>query len=137
MERLILTGLLLGISFTDARSRRIPNSLCAAVALTGLLNFRGWDALLGSVVLPGAMLLLCLSSKLIIGGGDIKLVAALGFVLGLPGVFLSVYISIIAFLVVYLIFWRNAKHAYPLGPFLSAGALAVTWLPILIAGRNP
>lgn len=84
---LVLGASLLAAS-TDLRSRRIPNALVLALFSCGLLvNLAlGWRHALLDVAIVVAVLLvgtLAFSLKLI-GGGDVKLLAAAAGTLGLP-----------------------------------------------------
>lgn len=69
------------------------------------------------------------------GGGDIKLMAAAGLVLGLQKSMAAIIIGLTAMLVFHAIYTliqrlrgRNAPKAYPLAPFLSLGCFAAYFL---------
>ena len=75
----------------DIRRRQIPNSICAALLVTGALTAgycRGWlgfrDALLGAAI--GFLIFLIPYWLGGMGGGDVKLMAGFGAVTGLHGV---------------------------------------------------
>jgi prepilin peptidase CpaA len=73
---------------SDVRSRRIPNLLCGGGMLVGLgLNtlFFGWDGLAasGSGLFANVALLLFPFAMGGIGGGDVKMMGAIGALLGL------------------------------------------------------
>ena len=76
-------------SVHDVRERRIPNLLTGpalVLALGGHLVFGGWGGLLGSAaagLLAGALLLLFFMAGGM-GAGDVKLMAAVGCLVGLP-----------------------------------------------------
>jgi|Deesub1362B_J571_1020462.scaffolds.fasta_scaffold01458_5 prepilin peptidase CpaA len=76
-----LVALLAGCIFSDVRRRVIPNILCAAVAVLGLIAGLIEDpAAVIYPVLGGALLIvggLALHRKGVLGGGDVKLMAAL------------------------------------------------------------
>ncbi len=128
MIKVLLTCLLIVIAVIDARTYRIPDYLSLAVAILGLFSFRGQDAIIGAVAVSGLILVLALrKGNSSIGGGDIKLIAALGFVLGFWGVMWSVTIALIAFLVVYALFYRKPEKAYALAPYLAFGSIIVIW----------
>ena len=60
------------------------------------------------------------------GGGDIKLLAVFGFVLGFPLSLASVFLSAFIALPVSLIILKiNGNHEIPFGPFLSIAAIIV------------
>ena len=129
---LLFFCLLSAASLWDIRRRVIPDSLCLAIAAVGLFTFLPVK-LLG--LLP-ALLLLCAALFLRggagMGGGDIKLTAASGFVLGLPaasaGVILGMGLALLCYLPLHAIRKRNkgegqalSQTALPLAPFLSIG----------------
>lgn len=84
---LVLTACLLA-AFTDLRSRRIPNALVVALFACGLsVNaFAGWQhaaldvAIVIAVLVAGTFAF----SLRLLGGGDVKLLAAAAGTLGLP-----------------------------------------------------
>lgn len=85
---LVLAGLLLGSAQQDVAHRRIPNALllCAGVAGLGLaLQPAGTGvaaALGGALLAAGVFLPLYVFGQL--GGGDLKLIATTGLLVGLP-----------------------------------------------------
>ena len=85
----------------DLRTRRIPNLLTATVAITGIaLTAAGLTGHSTAAALGGALvgLLLMLPGHLFggTGAGDVKLVAALGTLLGPAGVLMAVLYGAIA-----------------------------------------
>jgi Flp pilus assembly protein protease CpaA len=71
----------------DGRARQIPDACVFLLAACGLMNFALsgrtlWDGLAGLLLLGGPLFLCGLFSPSSIGGGDIKLAAALGLLLG-------------------------------------------------------
>jgi leader peptidase (prepilin peptidase)/N-methyltransferase len=113
--------LLLVASAEDIRSRTIPNQISLLILATGLIQFdpvRLWGLLLGLPFLISAAI--CNGG---IGGGDIKLAAAAGFVLGFPTGVLGVIIGL-SLLLVYHLSHKTSEKSYPLAPFLSAGFVA-------------
>jgi len=60
------------------------------------------------------------------GGGDIKLLAVFGFVLGLPLSIVTIFLSAFIALPVSLILLKNKKtHEIPYGPFLAIAAIII------------
>ena len=119
--------LLCAASVFDLRRRIIPDTLNLAIAASALLCFspvRLWGLFIALPFLLAAVLWGG------IGGGDIKLMAACGLVLGLPKGLLTamtglslllIYVGI--YRIVCRVQRREAKKAFPLAPFLSAGCL--------------
>lgn len=127
------TVLLAAASFWDIRKRTIPDILCLFIALTGLLTFEPkklWGVLAAVPLLIAAWIW-----KGGMGGGDIKLMAAAGFVLGLRP---SMTAMVVGFAVLALFYGvyaiiqklrgRDMPRAYPLAPFLSLGCLMVYFI---------
>ena len=138
----LFSCLLITASLWDIRKRIIPDSLCLGIAAVGFLTFSPIK-LLG--ILP-ALLLLCAALLLRdgtgMGGGDIKLTAASGFILGLPTASVGLILGMVAALLFYLPlhFIRKLKPnegqavhqtALPLVPFLTIGFIATQIIELL------
>ena len=131
--------LLLSASVWDLRKRIIPDSICLMIVLTGLIDFspvRLWGIL---AALP--LLIAALIKEGGIGGGDIKLTAAAGMVLGFwgctAGLLLGLTLSLFFYFIEQLIRrlrrlepQKASQAALPMAPFLSLGFFAVTILKI-------
>lgn len=136
MTLLVLKGalfslLLLIAALWDLKKREIPDAVPALILACGLLSCRPGAAALGLITtgLP-YFLAAVLSSRegLAIGGGDIKLMAACGFVLGVGGGLLQ---SILSLLLIVLAGTGTAVRRkcklnnvkMPLAPFFCAGGV--------------
>lgn len=117
VELLLCLGL---VSISDIRFKKIPNSLIVALFLIGIVTRRmsGAESIIGATLLP--CILVFLSCKFPIGGGDIKLISALGFCLGFWCQMLILVVGMSLSLAVKLI---TRKKAIILGPFISFGAI--------------
>lgn len=86
-----------------------------------------WDSLLGAGTGFVLLLVIALVSKGGMGGGDVKLYALLGFVLGFKLVLLSFFFSTLFGAVIgslaLLFKIVNRKQPIPFGPFIAAGTL--------------
>ncbi|QED48797.1 prepilin peptidase [Cytobacillus dafuensis] len=95
-----------------------------------------WDSLLGAAAGFLLLLLIAIISKGGMGGGDIKLFAVLGFVLGFKLVLLSFFIATLygsLFGVIGLITGKlKRKNPIPFGPFIAAGTLTAYFYGDLI-----
>jgi leader peptidase (prepilin peptidase) / N-methyltransferase len=135
---ILFVSILVVITFIDFDHRIIPDviSLPGIPLFFGLSFFftdLGWKAsLLGILVGGGSLLIVAQGYYLLtknegMGGGDIKLLAMIGALIGWKGVFFTIFISsaigTIAGLIVIAITRNNLKFAVPFGPFLSLGAL--------------
>lgn len=134
---LVLTGLLMSISLVDLRVRRIPNILCAALVLWALVQMfwlgqpKPAAAAIGTLAAGVLFLIVALVGRGAMGAGDIKLVAALGAVLGFPLIFPALACGIIAgglaalVLIVTRRVGRKGFMAY--GPYLALGSWVI-WM---------
>ena len=131
--------LLLAASVWDLRKRIIPDSLCLMIALTGLMDFSPVRLLGFLAALP--LLIAALYKPEGIGGGDIKLTAAAGMVMGFGGCTAGLLFGLTASLFFYVInqlirrlrglgLQKASQAARPMAPFLSLGFLAITILRI-------
>lgn len=86
-----------------------------------------WDSLLGAVTGFVLLLIIALVSKGGMGGGDVKLYALLGFVLGVKLVLFSFFLSTLFGAVIgglaMLFKIVKRKQPIPFGPFIAAGTL--------------
>ena len=124
----VLIAVLLGIdSVKDIRTREIPNWISGVIALTALLNFdvRSLWGLIVAFIFFGVALA---TGK--IGGGDVKLVAALSVVCGLVGSLVLLFFAQISMLIFYAGYYifckingKTADKALPFVPFIFIGYL--------------
>lgn len=123
----LFAALLAAASITDIHRGIIPDKLCIGIALTSLIAFEPLK-LLG--ISASAIFLI---AALLFGGmegGDIKLMAAAGLVLGFNKSLIAAVIGLITLLafhagnaIIQKRCGRPAPKAYPLAPFLSLGCL--------------
>jgi leader peptidase (prepilin peptidase)/N-methyltransferase len=122
----VLVVILLGIaSVKDIKTREIPNWISGAIALTALLNFdvRNLWGLIVAVIFFSVALV---TGK--IGGGDVKLIAALSVACGLWGSFALLLFAQLSMLIFYAIKFvifklkgRTADKVLPFVPFITFG----------------
>lgn len=125
----LFASLLIIASIHDIRTRLIPNWVPLALIGSGLLQLQFVPALIGFIAtgLPFFLAAVITGGK--IGGGDIKLMAACGFVLGpmgglLQSVFGLTFVLLFAIGIAFRNGFQTAKQtALPLVPFLAAGGL--------------
>lgn len=121
-------SLLLGIgSYMDIKTREIPNWISVIIALTAVINFR-LDNLWGIIVAVIFFSVALATEK--IGGGDVKLIAALSVVCGLWGSFALLLFAQISMLIFYAgkyilckINGKTASKSLPFVPFIFIGYL--------------
>ena len=121
-------SILLGIgSVLDIKTREIPNWISVFISLFAVINFRP-ENLWGLVVAAVFFVTALVTGK--IGGGDVKLIAALSVVCGLWGSFsllLFAQISMLIFCAGNYIFCKingkTASKTLPFVPFIFIGYL--------------
>ena len=136
-----LSAILVVITMVDLDHQLILNSFVLAIAALGVLYVLiirvpqfGFAGLLDSVIgmLVGGCLFFLISvvSGGGMGGGDIKLMAALGLWFGWKAVLLLIFISFITgalVSVILLLFYKKKKKdAIPFGPFIAFAAYFVS-----------
>lgn len=128
----IFFTLLFAASVFDIRKRIIPETLCLLIALTGLAAFEPARLFGLFAALPLLLAALLWGGM---GGGDVKLMAAAGLVLGFQRGMAAMIIGLAAMLLFHALCaaiqklrGRNAPKAYPLAPFLSLGCLAAYFI---------
>jgi leader peptidase (prepilin peptidase) / N-methyltransferase len=128
-----LVSLFIIITVSDIKYMLIPDKILLFFAGTFLVEriliplSPWWDSLLGAAIGFTLLLIISIVSKGGMGGGDIKLYALLGFVLGTKLVLMSLFISTLLGAVIGIIgiglgFFER-KKPIPFGPFIAVGTL--------------
>ena len=125
----LASGVLLTISIIDWRTYEIPIGLNGVLLTLGLihlvLDLKNWpDYLIGFVSVSLLLYILYLLSKgRAIGGGDIKLMAVAGLLLGWKLCIFGFIAGCIIGSIVHIIRMKvtGAEHMLAMGPYLSAG----------------
>jgi leader peptidase (prepilin peptidase)/N-methyltransferase len=133
----VLVCALLVVSVIDLHHRIIPDIITLPGIPLGLVASLAIDSLSISDALVGmaagggslwavAWIYRAITGKTGMGGGDIKLMAMIGALLGLEGVVFTIFVASalgsVVGLTVMLCTRSNLKLAVPFGPFLSLGA---------------
>lgn len=137
----LLMSALLVLSVIDWRTYEIPIGINIFILCLGILqvilDHTNWgDYVIGflcvSIILE---VLLLLSRGRAIGGGDVKLMAAAGLLLGWEKIILAFLLGCIIGSIIHLLRMKLSKadHVLAMGPYLSIGiAIAVLWGDALI-----
>ena len=139
----IFCATLVVVTFIDIDHRIIPNRITlpgipiGLVASLALPDLPFIDALLGLLLGGGSLWLVAWSYHLAtgregMGGGDIKLLAMIGTIVGWQGVLFTIFVGSAVGMLVgmaeMLAKGKNMKFAVPFGPFLAIGALTYLFL---------
>ena len=128
LQAVFFVSLLLIAAINDIKTRTIPNFLCLAIAVISALNFTPVNLLGILSALPFLITAMIMGGM---GGGDIKLMAACGLVLGLPSGILATIIGL-SMMLIYAVIYntvqklgkREGCKTFPLAPFLGIGCIA-------------
>ena len=126
----LLFSALLALSVIDFRTYEIPVGFNIFILALGLVrvvtDYRNWpDYVIGFLAVSVFLLLLYYASKgRAIGGGDVKLMAVCGLLMGWKLIILAFLLGCILGSVVHLIRMKASGegHVLAMGPYLSAGA---------------
>ncbi|MCD4819386.1 MAG: prepilin peptidase [Candidatus Cloacimonetes bacterium] len=128
------------IFFIDIEHKIIPDSLSFPLILLGVgfSLFKSVDVhFMQSLIGTGSgfflfLLIAYFCSKSLkkdcLGGGDIKLIAALGSFLGLYGILISIFFASVLAICTLIVIRHDLKKEFPFGPFLILGTLMYTFL---------
>ena len=135
LQGVLFSSLLLAASYTDIKKREIPDTVCVLLVLIGFLKF-SYPNLLGIfIALP--FLIAAMFKENSIGGGDIKLTATVGFVLGIWKGIYGLIIGLTLLILFYIMLRISsiirkkqvAKNlSMPLAPFLGMGFLIIYFI---------
>lgn len=141
MNPLIVKGVVFGLllacaALWDMKKREIPDLIPAMIFACGLIELRPAASAAGLLVTGGPYLLAALlthGKSHTIGGGDIKLMGACGFVLGVwPGLLqsiLSLLLAVAAGAVLLGVRRQDfSSIRLPLAPFFCIGGVTAYWL---------
>ncbi len=127
----LLGSALIVLSVIDFRTYEIPFGINLFILVLGLvhtaLDFQNWASYaigLAAISIP-LLIILFASGGRAIGGGDVKLMAAAGLLLGWEKILLAFMVGCIAGSVIHIIRMKatGAAHVLALGPYLSLGIL--------------
>ncbi len=132
----LMCSSLLALSVIDFRTYEIPVGFNIFIGCLGavrlLLNLSSWmDSLIGMLCISLPLLLIFLVSKgRAIGGGDVKLMAACGFLIGWQKICFAFLAGCILGSVIHSIRMKRsgADHILAMGPYLSLGVFLSLFL---------
>ena len=129
----LISSTLLAILVIDLKEQLIPDVLVVIVLISSIIHkallhflegipYPLTDSLLGLIIAGGLFLLIVFVSRGGMGGGDVTLIGALGFVLGVRNIFLVIFLSFIlgSLISVFLLATKlkSRKDPIPFGPFI-------------------
>ncbi len=139
----LMSSVLVAIVFIDLKEMIIPDSLVLCILVLSIMhksiNYFLYSispdligSILGLLVASGLFLAIVILSRGGMGGGDVTLVGALGFVLGVKYILLNIFLSFILGAIISIILLatkiKTRKDPIPFGPFIVLGFfITVLW----------
>ena len=128
-KSLLFSSILIYAGIYDYKKRIIPDKVHVIIIIIGLLSgFNPVPSILGLLVLPIPFIIPIFFNEKSIGGGDIKLVGAIGFYLGLTNGLLAIIIGLLLSTLVSILFKRRKNELVPLAPYLATGSIIALFL---------
>lgn len=119
LRSILLCQILIVAGKCDAATYEIPDFLHLLIAMVGLVGFQTLPALLGALLVPLPFFIAAAKTDKI-GGGDVKLMAASGFALGVTGgIWMMIWGLTMGLL--WNAAFRRGQKSIPLAPFLAFG----------------
>jgi len=123
----LFVGSLIVAGYVDFKTKTIPDWVPILIMMLALIKIEWVDALLGLVVVPFPYFIMALLKENSMGGGDIKLMGACGFFLGLQAGYVASILGLLFAISVhfaYRVFGSKMSNKnIPLAPYLGAGSL--------------
>ena len=120
LRYILFCWVLIAAGAYDTATREIPDGIHVAAFFIGLIGLHPLPALAGSLIVPLPFLIAALMTDGKIGGGDVKLMAGSGFVLGVSGGITMLLWGLFTALIWNAAFGKG-KKSLPLAPFLAFG----------------
>ena len=132
-KSIFFISILVIVSFIDYYYQIIPDKILLWLAGVGilllLLTHNPLDKLMGSILGGILMLLIAMTTRGGMGGGDIKFIAAIGLWLGVKFTFLTIFLSFLigGFVSLLLIVskQKSCRQSIPFGPFIAISAFVI------------
>lgn len=124
LKNLLFISTLIYAGIYDYKKRIIPDRVHVIIMISALLSqFSIIQSILGLLILPIPFIIPIFFNEDSIGGGDIKLVGALGFYLGLTKGILAMIIGLSLSTIVSLLQKKHRNQLVPLAPYLAIGSI--------------
>lgn len=122
IKGIIFIQLLFCAAYHDAKTHEIPPAIPLLILLDGLIQLHLPQAAIGFFLVSVPLLFLSKITGGGAGGGDIKLMAACGFVLEPAAIIIAAMLSSLFFLIIYLLLYPKKQNAmYAMAPYIGVG----------------
>jgi len=117
----VVFQILLFASVYDIKNHTVPDYVHILIMSAGLLRFQPLPAFLGFILVPLPFFIAALRKENSVGGGDIKLMAACGFVLGAKWGFTALIFGLVMAVLWNAAYNKEKKEPFALAPYLTLG----------------
>jgi leader peptidase (prepilin peptidase)/N-methyltransferase len=132
VDLMIIKGYLFALilivaGYIDIKTKTIPDYIHVLIIIVGLINIDLVESLIGLIIVPLPFFIMAWLKENSIGGGDIKLVGACGFFLGVTGGLVASVIGLMMAVVVngvyYVIKNKDKTIGFALAPYIGLGCM--------------
>lgn len=124
----LFAQILIFAGYYDAKTKTIPDTVHVLIILTAFINLDLLQSILGFLIVPVSFLIPALAKSNGVGGGDLKLMAACGFLLGIKGGFtagiIGLLLAVITNSLYYKVISKDKNISFALAPYLGIGCFA-------------
>ncbi len=121
--------ILTSTGYYDYKTKTIPNFVHVLIIIAALIpEFSLIDSLLGLFLLPLPFIITIFINFNGIGGGDIKLVGAMGFFLGLEHGLVVVILALTLVILKTFVMDKGKNKKVALGPYFAIGSTIILFL---------
>lgn len=144
----LISSILVAIIFIDLKEMIIPDSLVLCILVLSIIhkacNYFLYEvspdlisSFLGLFLAGGLFLAIVILSRGGMGGGDVTLVGALGFVFGVKYIVLNIFLSFVLGAIISIVLLaskiKTRKDPIPFGPFIVLGFfISMLWGEVII-----
>jgi len=118
--------ILIVAGYIDIKTKTIPDYIHVLIIIVGLINIDLVDSIIGLIIVPLPFFITACLKENSIGGGDIKLMGACGFFLGLTsglvGSVIGLALAVVVNGVYYVIKKREKSIGFALAPYIGFGS---------------
>ena len=107
----------------DYATHTVPDYVPVLILMVGLLEVEFAPALLGLVLVPLPFVVAALVKEGSIGGGDIKLMGACGFVLGVKRGYIALMLGLFLAVLFQTAYAKKEDKGFAMAPYLALGCL--------------
>lgn len=123
----LFAGILIVAGYSDIKTKTIPDWIHILIFLAGFININLMESMIGLIIVPLPFFIMACFKENSIGGGDIKLMAACGFFLGISGGLIGSIIGLLMTVAVngvyYAIKNKDKNIGFALAPYLGMGCI--------------